>query len=139
MSCIKVSIEQARDRRIFFLKPINTKIEPGHEFVFMWHSDIGFKDHPAAKLPLTEPGKYRCTYISEQSEGELTLKFTGPYVAVPNEYSQKTDTEMHEHTFYPYYISDICTPLVWIRVVNETSIPRTLVMDTACLIIQLIR
>lgn len=142
MSFIKVNVEQARDRRMYFLSPIDTKLEPGKELVLTWHSDIQLKDSaPIANLPLREPGKYRCTYICEQHEGNIKIKFAGPNVCIMTEdfNIQKVDSELYENDFYAYYINREDDPHVCVRAVNEESVSHQLTLQSCAIIIQLIK
>lgn len=67
MSFVKVSVEQGRDRRIYFAAPFKTTLGSKENVILKWHSDFHLKDTPVEKLPLPEPGKYRLTYMGTSS------------------------------------------------------------------------
>lgn len=108
MAYVKVSVEQARDRRIFFAKPVDVTLKPGEETKLEWHRDIKLKDDPVSNIPLPEPGKYRGTYMTRDSSHKVVAEhITGPGIVIEKDIDDwmESDCAVYEFRFYLSFIS----------------------------------
>lgn len=146
MAYVKVSVEQARDRRIFFAKPIDLTLKPGEETKLEWHRDIKLKDDPVSNIPLPEPGKYRGTYMSRDSAHKVVSAYiTGPGMVIEKENDEwmESDCSVSEFTFFLSFICRDDDPFLSICLKNDDDEDHAedtqIKLSETCLVLELIR
>lgn len=121
MSYIKIEIVQPKeDRRMYFAKPFEAVIEGKSRHSFEWFDNVKLQGSPLREIPLTEPGKYKCTWMAEK-----TIKLP-PKCRIHCSYRNIVDGEIsvdrygfEEWQFHISYISELAGSKLELAVRNN--------------------
>lgn len=123
MSCIKVNLEQARDRRVYFSPAIkDAKIPPRKELVPDWYTDEACKNKTQVVLP--EVGLYKIHVFlirASDKSNNTDIYLLAPYCEVEGEVQKEWKHPLTKLIFSCFCAQGLNPPQIKFGIINRSA------------------